>query len=1049
MRTSPRGNSRKSVTPESAAFEHNQPQRVFSHNDSATDSLTASGSVAQPDPVAKNAQPASSVESVAAAGAFFMPGAGLLTAFGNAASNHLEFSRNAAGNILVNGGDTPVVGGVPTVANIKLIQAFGLAGNDTITLNEANGALPRANLFGGGGNDVLTGGSGADLLFGQADNDTLFGKNGNDVLFGGAGDDVLTGGDGDDQTFGEAGNDRMIWNPDDDNDLMEGGTGNDTAEINGASGAENFTIAANGARVRVDRVDPAPVTVDIGTTENIAVNAGGGDDVISAGNGLSALVKLTIDGGDGNDTINGGDGNDLLLGGEGNDFIDGNRGDDIAFLGNGDDVFQWDPGDGSDVIEGQGGVDTMLFNGSGSNEVFEASANGERLRFTRDVGDIVMDTREVDKIEINALGGVDSIVLNDLTGTDIFQVGIDLAGASGTGDGQIDTVTANATNGDDFIDVLGLGGTTGVIGTAAFVSIVNAETQDQLVINGLGGDDRISASGQTDASMRLTIDGGDGDDMIFSDVGDDLLIGGKGDDFITGGGGDDLALLGAGNDIFVWDAGDGSDTIEGQAGTDVLVFNGNGADEAMELSANSGRLRLTRDVDGVIMDADDVERVVLRASTGSDTITLNDLTGTDVNNVEISLIGQVGQPSDGQLDTVRVDTSAGDETLVVDTQNGLTTVNGGPARVQITGTSAIDDRLQIDAGAGDDVIDASTLDPAELQFAAFGGLGDDVFIGSAGNDLFIGGDGDDVALMGAGDDRFIWNPGEDDDTIEGQAGVDTMDFNGNNASENIDISANGGRVRFFRDVANVTMDTNDVERIEFDALGGADTIVVNDLSGTDVTEVAINLAAAGGAGDAQNDTVAVHGSNGDDAVIVSGEGANLQIGGLAAQVSVTGAEAGNDTVTITGLAGDDVIDASGVAADAASLALDGGDGADVLLGGAGDDRLLGGNGDDVLIGGAGNDVLSGGDGADVLIGGEGDDIFIVGPGDDIIIDDFVAGAGSEDRLDLSGFGDGFDFDWVMAHASMVAGSTVIDFGDQQITLFGVDVASLHQDDFVI
>src|SRR5262245_6104018 len=47
-------------------------------------------------------------------------------------------------------------------------------------------------------------------------------------------------------------------------------------------------------------------------------------------------------------------------------------------------------------------------------------------------------------------------------------------------------------------------------------------------------------------------------------------------------------------------------------------------------------------------------------------------------------------------------------------------------------------------------------------------------------------------------------------------------------------STNGGRVRFFRDIASVTMDLNGVERIDFHALGGADNIVINDLSGTDL-----------------------------------------------------------------------------------------------------------------------------------------------------------------------------------------------------------------------
>ena len=191
-----------------------------------------------------------------AVSAIFSPGAGLLTVFGDALNNNLVVSRNAAGTLLVNGGAVPILGGTPTVANTNLIQMFGLGGNDVLTLDEANGALPRANLFGGAGNDILTGGSGADLLFGQAGNDTLLGKGGTDLLFGGDGNDVLTGGDGDDQVFGEAGNDRMIWNPGDDTDLNEGGAGIDTVEVNGGNGAETFTVTANGTRVRFDRVTP-------------------------------------------------------------------------------------------------------------------------------------------------------------------------------------------------------------------------------------------------------------------------------------------------------------------------------------------------------------------------------------------------------------------------------------------------------------------------------------------------------------------------------------------------------------------------------------------------------------------------------------------------------------------------------------------------------------------------------------------------------------------------------------------------------------------------
>ena len=133
---------------------------------------------------------------------------GVLTVVGDAQDNTIVISRDAAGRILVNGGAVAVRFGTPTVANTRSISVVGGAGNDTITLDEANGALPKANLFGGTGNDMLTGGSGADTLAGQAGNDTLLGKGGVDGLFGGSDNDSLTGGDADDRAFGEAGDDR-------------------------------------------------------------------------------------------------------------------------------------------------------------------------------------------------------------------------------------------------------------------------------------------------------------------------------------------------------------------------------------------------------------------------------------------------------------------------------------------------------------------------------------------------------------------------------------------------------------------------------------------------------------------------------------------------------------------------------------------------------------------------------------------------------------------------------------------------------------------------
>jgi Ca2+-binding RTX toxin-like protein len=94
--------------------------------------------------------------------ATFSPTAGVLSVFGSTHDDTIVLSRDAAGALVVNGGAVHIKGGVSTVANTGLIQVFGQAGDDTISIDETNGAMPAAQLFGGDGNDVLTGGSAAD-----------------------------------------------------------------------------------------------------------------------------------------------------------------------------------------------------------------------------------------------------------------------------------------------------------------------------------------------------------------------------------------------------------------------------------------------------------------------------------------------------------------------------------------------------------------------------------------------------------------------------------------------------------------------------------------------------------------------------------------------------------------------------------------------------------------------------------------------------------------------------------------------------------------------
>jgi len=108
-------------------------------------------------------------------------------------------------------------------------------------------------------------------------------------------------------------------------------------------------------------------------------------------------------------------------------------------------------------------------------------------------------------------------------------------------------------------------------------------------------------------------------------------------------------------------------------------------------------------------------------------------------------------------------------------------------------------------------------------------------------------------LMGAGDDTFVWNPGDGSDTVEGGDGTDKMLFNGANIAEKFDVSANGSRVRFTRDVGNVVMDLNGIENFELRALGGADQVTVNDLTGTDLTRFDVDMRGPNGEADCQGE----------------------------------------------------------------------------------------------------------------------------------------------------------------------------------------------------
>ena len=92
--------------------------------------------------------------------------------------------------------------------------------------------------------------------------------------------------------------------------------------------------------------------------------------------------------------------------------------------------------------------------------------------------------------------------------------------------------------------------------------------------------------------------------------------------------------------------------------------------------------------------------------------------------------------------------------------NGVT-ATGLSVQVNITGAAeAANDRLTVNALAGDDVVEASGLTASAIQLTENGGDGDDVLIGGDGNDVLLGGAGDDVLIGGPGADILDGGPGD-------------------------------------------------------------------------------------------------------------------------------------------------------------------------------------------------------------------------------------------------------------------------------------------------
>ena len=258
--------------------------------------------------------------------------------------------------------------------------------------------------------------------------------------------------------------------------------------------------------------------------------------------------------------------------------------------------------------------------------MFAASANGARLSFTRNVGNIIMDTDGVETLALNALGGADTVTVDDLAGTDVTHVNIDL-GVNGAGDARgghrhrrrhRPPRTSSRRR-----------GRTARCRSRAWRRQVNITQsgggQRPLTVNGLGGNDTLSGGVGLAALISSRSTAATATTRSTAATAPTRCSAATATTRSTATAATTPRSWATATTRSSGIPGDGSDIVEGQDGTDTLLFNGAAGAEIFAASSNGGRLLFTRNVGNIVMDTDDVEILTLNALGGTDTVTVNDL----------------------------------------------------------------------------------------------------------------------------------------------------------------------------------------------------------------------------------------------------------------------------------------------------------------------------------------------------------------------------------------------------------------------------------------
>ena len=218
-----------------------------------------------------------------------------------------------------------------------------------------------------------------------------------------------------------------------------------------------------------------------------------------------------------------------------------------------------------------------------------------------------------------------------------------------------------------------------------------------------------------------TLEGNGGADDIDGQSGDDIIDGGKGDDFIQGGTGDDKLFGSDDSDTFFAADPDGSDEIQGGQGEDFLVTDFSDRNDVIEVLPTSTRVLVQRTSQTPFrFDVSSIENLTLNAGSGEDSVTIGDLSESNVGSVLVSL-----GPDDDSPDSVEVRGTEKDDGIAIGTRNvgedKRVVVEGLSALIRIDRAVATQDSLLLKSGAGDDKVVAQDAVSDIVQITLNGG----------------------------------------------------------------------------------------------------------------------------------------------------------------------------------------------------------------------------------------------------------------------------------------------------------------------------------------